>query len=192
MSGRKTDLLMERGAEFNEDRTRRHKLWRIWNRSKPILIVIGMNPSKADEFDNDATVDRVERRAVLLGYGGIIMINMLDIIETDSRKLDQMPTSNLCSKANTDLLLWALNEAKERRADILCGWGKPGQKYGSVAWFATQANRADVTLFCLKRNADGSPVHPLYQPYEKPFEWFAGADKHKAAEPLCRTAASGE
>lgn len=173
---------MDKGAKFNANRTRRFRLWRIWNRQLPLLVIVGMNPSTADENDNDPTVERCARRADMLGYGGILMMNMLDIIETDSRKLDEMPAQLRCSADNTRQLLSAIELAETAKADILCGWGKPGQKYGAVAWFATQAARAGVTLFCLKRNKDGSPAHPLYQPYDKEFEWFAGVDKADAAE----------
>lgn len=179
-----SDLLEDRGATFNEARTHRQKLWRIWDQSLPILIVIGMNPSVANENDNDATVTRQVERARRLGYGGVIMINMQDVIETDSRKLDQMPSEQRCTSANTQALLDALEMAHAKKADILCAWGKPGQKYGPVAWFTTQANRRGVTLFCFKRNKDGSPIHPLYQPYDKPFAWFAGVNLVDAAKPM--------
>ncbi len=179
------DLLTATGAEFNEDRTRRHRLWRIWDYKKPRLIVIGTNPSTADEDDNDATAERVERRGRQLGYGGIEMINMQDIIETDSRKLAQMPAHERCSERNINDLRTAIGMAARKEADILCAWGKPGHKYGPVAWFSTQAHRAGVTLFCLGKNKDGSPVHPLYQPYSKPFEWFGGTNAEDAAQPLC-------
>lgn len=178
------DLLTSSGALFDNDRSRRVRLWRIWDKRLPVLIVIGMNPSKADETDNDPTVERVQRRATNLGYGGFFMLNMLDVIETDSRKLDAMSASERCSPINSEQLLWALDKAKDGKADVLCAWGKPGQKYGAVAWFATQAARRKVTLFCLGCNKDGSPVHPLYQPYSKEFEWYAGADAAYAAKPL--------
>ncbi|WP_375590169.1 DUF1643 domain-containing protein [Hoeflea alexandrii] len=179
------DLLINKGAIFNGARTHRQKLWRIWDATKPLLIMLCMNPSKADENDNDPTVERGERRARMLGYGGIVMLNMQDVIETDSRKLDQMESGYRCTAANVDHLVEALDLAADRKADILCGWGKPGQKYGPVAWLSTQANRRKVTLFCLKKNKDGSPVHPLYQPYSKEFEWFCGTNLHDAAAPLC-------
>ena len=178
------DLLEDRGAVFNEERTHRRRLWRIWDKSLPLLYVVGMNPSIADENDNDPTVERCVRRATALGYGGLCMLNMLDVIETDSRKLDVMPHEQRCTVHNMEELKYALETASRGLADILCAWGKPGQKYGYVAWFATQANRKGVTLFCLKKNKDGSPVHPLYQPYSKQFEWFAGTDFHDAAKPL--------
>lgn len=179
-----SDLLTAKGAEFNDDRTRRFRLWRIWDYTRPRLIVIGTNPSDADENTNDPTAERVERRGRRLGYGGIEMINMMDIIETDSRKLSQMPSSVRCSEGNVSRIKTAIGMASRREADILCAWGKPGHKFGPVAWLTTQANRAGVTLFCLKLNKDGSPVHPLYQPYEKRFEWFAGVNAEDAAKPL--------
>jgi hypothetical protein len=176
--------ICDTGARFNSDRTRRHSLWRIWNYKLPLLIIVGMNPSSADEHENDPTVERCERRAKLRGYGGIMMINMMDIIETDSRKLDQMPSEVRCSKENTAELEGAIARAQAGTADILCGWGKPGQRFGAVAWFATRASRAKVTLFCLKMNKDGSPAHPLYQPYSADFLWFAGVDEIDASKPL--------
>lgn len=182
------DLLIDSGAVFNDERTHRRRLWRIWDRTKPNLFVIGMNPSMADETDNDPTVSRCETRARKRGYGGLVMLNMQDVIETDSRKLDQMPAELRCTAQNTAELVYALENAVRGKGDILCAWGKPGQKYGPVAWFATQAARRNVTLFCLKRNKDGSPVHPLYQPYEKDFEWFAGTNFNDAARPLVEAA----
>lgn len=179
-----SDLIDNRGAMFNAERTHRQKLWRVWDDNKPALIVIGMNPSKADENDNDPTVERCVRRAMKLGYGGVVLVNMIDVIETDSRKLDQMPAHTRSTEANTETLFRVLEAAQERKADILCAWGKPGHKLGPVAWFSTQANRRNVTLFCLGRNKDGSPVHPLYQPYSKKFEWFCGTHFHNAATPL--------
>lgn len=180
-----SDLLTSKGAEFNAERTRRHRLWRIWDYRLPRLIVIGTNPSTADEDDNDATVSRVEERGRRLGYGGIEMINMMDIIETDSRLLAQMPYHERCSERNVNDLLTAIGMASRKEADILCAWGKPGHKFGSVSWLTTRAHRAGVTLFCLRTNKDGSPVHPLYQPYGKAFEWFGGVNAEDAAQPLC-------
>lgn len=172
------------GASFNEERTHRQSLWRIWDESLPLLYVIGMNPSVANEKKNDPTVERCQRRARLRGYGGLIMLNMQDVIETDSKKLDQMTNSERCTNSNALALISAVEAAEKNKGDILCAWGKPGQKYGAVAWLATQAARRRVTLFCLKKNADGSPQHPLYIPYAKDFEWFSGVDLRDAAKPL--------
>jgi hypothetical protein len=111
---------MHAGAKFNDARTHRQRLWRVWDGTRPDLIVIGMNPSQADETDNDPTVERCQRRARLRGYGGLIMLNMQDIIETDSRKLDQMLAEYRCTSANLGELEGALDSAEEGAADVLC------------------------------------------------------------------------
>ncbi|QUY40546.1 DUF1643 domain-containing protein [Acaryochloris marina] len=42
------------GAAFSPCRTWRYQLWRRWN-DAPLLILMGLNPSKADESHNDPT-----------------------------------------------------------------------------------------------------------------------------------------
>ena len=45
------------GATFSADRRYRYRLWRHWS-CGPVLLVIGLNPSTADETRNDATIRR--------------------------------------------------------------------------------------------------------------------------------------
>lgn len=85
---------------------------------------------------------------------------------------------------NAAELVAALDNAAARRADILCAWGGSGRRYGQADWFKAQAAQRNVTLFCLTRNADGSPHHPLYLPYDKDFEWFGGVELERAVRPL--------
>jgi hypothetical protein len=109
-----------------------------------------------------------------LGYGGLIMLNIQDVMETDSTKLARMTELERCTLDNPAYLESAIELAAEGKADVLCAWGKPGHKHGPAAWLAECAEKANVTLYCLAKNKDGSPAHPLYQPYAKAFEWFAG------------------
>jgi hypothetical protein len=164
--------IIEKRADFSQCRKYRYWLERIWDRSLPALIMVMMNPSIADETANDPTVERCERRARMKGYGRLIVVNLMAVIETDSKKLRHMPSSTRFGPRNENALLDALKVD----GDIICGWGKPGHELGPVAWFATRAHRANRPLFCLKMNADGSPAHPLYQPYSREPIWFAGKE----------------
>ena len=56
------------GADFSEDRKYRFSLWRIWNQELPLMMVIGLNPSTANETDNDNTIQSVCRIAKYNGY----------------------------------------------------------------------------------------------------------------------------
>ena len=55
------DLFDDNGADFSPDRKHRYSLWRIWDRSKPLVMFIGLNPSTANESDNDPTIRSVCR-----------------------------------------------------------------------------------------------------------------------------------
>jgi hypothetical protein len=45
-------------AKFSACRKYRYALWRTWDESKPSAMIIGLNPSTADENENDPTITR--------------------------------------------------------------------------------------------------------------------------------------
>jgi hypothetical protein len=63
---------MNRSATFSACRRYRYALWRRWDDSKAPLVVIGLNPSTADEDTNDPTIERCQRRAQQMGLGGLV------------------------------------------------------------------------------------------------------------------------
>ena len=48
-------------AKFSKDRIYRYALWRIWDDTLPKLLFIGLNPSTADETNDDPTMRRCIR-----------------------------------------------------------------------------------------------------------------------------------
>lgn len=163
---------VDRGAEFSECQTYRYRLWRIWDEALPKLIFIMLNPSTADMETNDPTVERCERRAWTGNYGGLIVVNLMAYRSTDPKVLKDLAQGERFGPNNAEALEWALS----LDGDHICGWGKDGH-LGPVAWLATRAARAGVQLLCLHKNKDGSPAHPLYQPYSKQPTWWAGASE---------------
>ena len=67
---------MEKDAILSEDRKYRYVLSRIWDKSKPIVMIIGLNPSTADETEDDRTIRRCIKFADSWGYGGVYMLNL--------------------------------------------------------------------------------------------------------------------
>ena len=63
-------------AEFSACRKYRYALWRTWDESKPYPMIIGLNPSTADENENDPTITRCINFAKSWGYGGVCVINL--------------------------------------------------------------------------------------------------------------------
>lgn len=67
---------MKKDAILSQDRKYRYVLSRIWDESKPMVVIIGLNPSTADEKDDDNTITKCINFAKQWGYGGLYMLNL--------------------------------------------------------------------------------------------------------------------
>src|SRR5437867_1481016 len=79
------------GATISDCGRYRYGLWRIWDESKPYCLFLMLNPSTADDIDNDATVERCQRRAAAMGYGGLHVANLFAWRSTDPSVLTSVP-----------------------------------------------------------------------------------------------------
>jgi len=146
---------MHRSAVFSSCRTWRYALYRIWDESKPLLVVIGLNPSTADETLDDPTIRRCIRFARDWGYGGLVMLNLFAFRSTDPAGLRS--TADPCGPENDQHLL---KETEGRR--VLCSWGTHGSLLGRDSKVTAMLTKAGRELVCLGRTKDGYPRHPLY------------------------------
>lgn len=140
------------GAKFSECRKYRYALWRIWDEAKPLVMFIGLNPSTANESDNDPTIKSVCRIAKSNGYGGVYMMNCFPFISTnpnDLCKLDRLLENET----------W-LKGISEKCQDVIFAWGNFDvvKKLGTDKYIAGLFPNAKV----LGINKSGSPKHPLY------------------------------
>ena len=74
---------MKTDAKLSECRQYRYALWRTWDDSKPYAMFVGLNPSTADETDDDPTIRRCIVFAKDWGYGGLCMANLFAYRATD-------------------------------------------------------------------------------------------------------------
>src|SRR6185436_6996264 len=81
----------DNGAEFSPDRKYRYALWRIWDKTLPLVMFIGVNPSKANEDETDNTILVVKGYAKRWGYGGLYMMNLFAIVSTNPDVLKSDP-----------------------------------------------------------------------------------------------------
>lgn len=158
-------LFATSGAKFSEDKKYRYTLWRQWNSAGERVAFVMLNPSTADAWTNDPTVERCHRRAIQWGFGSLVVVNIFALRSTDPAKLytDSDPVGPENDKH--------LHHAAKYSHLIVCGWGSHGKllKRGDTALAILRAASAKLP-FCLKQNADGQPAHPLYLPYSlKPF-----------------------
>lgn len=139
------------GAKFSDDRKYRYALWRIWSLDKPLIMFIGLNPSKANESKPDPTITRVTNFAKNWGYGGFYMMNLFGIVSAKPEILltDPDPLGDndrwlemIAAKCDKVVFCWGVfKQAKARAEDV------KGRFPGA---------------YCLKKTKEGHPWHPLY------------------------------
>lgn len=161
------DLFTASGARFSECRRYRYALWRTWEAGKPAAVFVMLNPSTADEIENDPTVERCERRARAMGYGGLRVVNLFAFRSTNPLGLQRVgdPVGPHNDKAILDACIGA--------GLVVCGWGKHGALGDRARKVLRLLADNGIKATALAVNGDGSPKHPLYVPYTAlpaPFE----------------------
>ena len=160
-----TSLFERGGAIFSNCRQYRYQLWRTWGKEPPILFIM-LNPSTADEVENDPTVERCERRARAMGFGGLRVANIFAFRSTDPQALYSHPDP--VGQTNDRHILWSASDA----GMVICAWGKHGKLNGRGNAVIEMLRNAGIKPHYLKMNIDGSPAHPLYIGYRvNPKEW---------------------
>lgn len=159
----------DKGAVFADfekgDQAYRTLLWRIWDRGKPCIAYCMLNPSTADHEFNDATVERCERRAKMLRFGKMLVVNLFAL---RSKRRDNLLThpEPTGGSHNDQAILKAAQEANV----VVLAWGT----YGTIKGRDQQViqllrkNGMGWKLRHLGLTSDGHPGHPLYVSYETP------------------------
>ena len=161
---------VESEAVYSSCERYRYSLTRVWNPKAARLLFVMLNPSKATELANDATVERCERRAHRLGYGAMGVCNIFAWRETDPKALNDIAhpvgTSNDAEIAKA--AAWADH--------ILCAWGAHGDHRGQGQRIAYVLAACGTPLFALGLTKAGHPRHPLYVSYDTPLAPWNAAD----------------
>ena len=127
-----------------------------------ILMVIGLNPSTADETKNDNTIRRCMRFAEDWGLRHYLMCNLFAFRATDPDDMKAHPSP--IGPDNDTSILSSARAARESRGIILCAWGTHGDHMDRAAYVTRLLTNRRHRLHCLGTNADHSPKHPLYIP----------------------------
>ena len=163
-------LTEERIAVFSREQPEplyRYFLSIVWDERLPALVAIMLNPSKATHLVNDPTVERICRRARMLGFGGVIILNAFAWRETD--RLKMLKVEDPVGPLNDLYILETLTQASVKGWTVMVGWGNEGGHRGRSARVARLLKQTAVQAVCLKLCANGEPGHPLYVGYDEPF-----------------------
>lgn len=143
---------LKRDASLSKCRKYRFALWRTWDESKPYAMIIGLNPSTADETKDDRTLIRCVDFAKSWGYGGLCMANLFAYRATDPN--DMINAKEPIGAGNDE---WLVNLAKEAGV-VVAAWGNDGTFLGR----SQKVIKLLPNLQYLKMNKSGEPAHPLY------------------------------
>lgn len=144
---------IERGADISPCGRYRYTLWRKWGPGGTCMFV-GLNPSTADETEDDPTIRRCVAYATEWGYSGLCMTNLFAYRAT--KPADMMAADDPIGPDNDD---W-LRKLGSGASIVVAAWGVHGTFGGRHATVRKSLPR----LHYLRLTKDGHPGHPLYLP----------------------------
>ena len=143
---------MIRRAEFSIDKKERYSLKREWDKSKNKILYIMLNPSLADDKNDDPTIRRLISFTKKYNYGGFLVGNIFTTITPNPKEIDK---SKGISDKNFEKLLKLINEVDQ----IVYAWGDNIEEPQLLKELVLNPK-------CFGKNLNGSPKHPLYLPSE--------------------------
>lgn len=158
---------MRTEAYLSNDRAYRYWLLRVWDDSLPICANWGVNPSTADEKENDPTIRKDIGFASRFGCGGLLKLNIGAGRNTDPKQWRKMPDP--IGPENT-IVHMQQYLALFKPALKIAAWGRNGS-YFPQQCAAIRNEMEDI--WCFGYNPDGSPKHTLMLAYSTPLIRFS-------------------
>lgn len=142
------------GAEFSPCLDYRYLLWRRWTQDEHAdqVMFIGLNPSTADETEDDPTIRRCIGFAKSWDYSGLLMMNAFAFRATNPKVM--MAADAPVGPGNDE----ALSYQRTQVGMIVAAWGNHCSKERQLEVLRV----LNQPVFCLGRNLSGAPKHPLY------------------------------
>jgi hypothetical protein len=135
-----------------------YRLLRTWDKQKPHVMWVMMNPSTADLMTDDPTVAKCGRYARAWGYGGIYVGNTFAYRATDKKRLRLIPDP-IGPENDKHLIAMA-----KKAALVVFAYGQPGHRKLALRGIAVAKLllTRGITPHVLQLSKTGIPVHPMY------------------------------
>lgn len=138
----------------------RYDLTETWDRTKPTVMFLMMNPSVAGIGHADPTLIKTGKYARTWGFGGQLICNVHAYRATDSAML-----AAAHDPVGPDNDLSILDAARRAQFVVLAyGQVKVKSLLARGPWVVRMLAGAGVKLRYLRLANDGTPYHPLYLP----------------------------
>ena len=154
---------MSFSATFSDDRVYRYTLHRgpLGLGGVGTALWCMLNPSTADETNDDPTVRRVLGFSAAWGYRFVTVVNIFAFRATDPKVM--MAAADPVGPENDEQIGIAARDASE----VICAWGAHGIFLQRGARVLNVLRDAGANPACLGWTANGQPRHPLYLPADE-------------------------
>lgn len=148
----------------------RYVLEITWDKAKPRLVACMLNPSTATHLENDPTIHRVSERARMLGFGGVIILNIFAWRDTKPERMKAAAKAgaDVVGPENDRYIRIVFESAASAGWVVLFGWGNHGSFLNRYQSVLELARAAGLQPQCLKVSSQNQPWHPLYCGYDWP------------------------
>jgi hypothetical protein len=145
---------------FNDERTHRYLVKRVWNKDKPCIAVIMLAPCLSDNIVSDTTTNLVINNVARMEeYGGVHILNLYSML-----------TNKLCFRFNSDEDLshvenddYIVKSAREC-SKVILAWGKTentNQRIAERAAKVIELLQPVADKLCQISDGTRSGLHPL-------------------------------
>ncbi|MBN2531874.1 MAG: DUF1643 domain-containing protein [Spirochaetales bacterium] len=138
----------------------RYYLIRRWNTKKQVLMWVMLNPSTADDENDDHTIRKIVGFSKRFNAGTAIVVNLYAYRATNPSLLFRNPKVDYIGKANDHTLKKYKSFAD--KIVFACGTHAKPERLIEV-YNMLRPQYGDI--YCLKKNKDGTPAHPARLPY---------------------------
>lgn len=149
-----------RGAEFSPCRRYRYSLERRWvdGVTTPRRIMfIGLNPSVADENQDDRTIKRLVRFSKSWGYNAFVICNVFAYVTPEPKEM--LKQSDPIGPLNDNVI----SKNIDRSEAVVACWGNhcpPGRQKEICELIESHC----YSVYCFRTTKANRPEHPLYLP----------------------------
>ena len=157
------------GATFSPDRRYRYRLWRGWGNPEHRVCWVMLNPSMADEGDDDPTIRKCTGFSRKWGFGALDVVNLFALVSTDPMGL--LTAADPVGPENDE----AIRDAFHGAHRVVLAWGSHNAKVMRLVATRRSSIPTLIAAMChdvghLGLTQDGAPRHPSRIAYATRFE----------------------
>lgn len=149
---------IQRSAKFDATGQYRYWLKREWDANGAAIALIMLNPSRADQHQDDPTLRRCIGLAQQWQFGRLTVVNLFAFCTASPKALRAV--ARPIGEDNDVHILQACASADQ----IVLAWGNWGCLQQRDSAVLTLLEPWRDRLYCLGLNRTGQPRHPLYVP----------------------------